>query len=311
MSKIEPGTDTEDLNLEYTGVWVYAPVLVVVPAVAGELAEQNIDHAVMYSWRDEAWSTLEYDDAIVGVVALRLDPIEMLFMAPNGTVYRRFKGKDYEEEIDTGDEGPSDLVHMRDIRMIDGKVFAVGMGRHAYVRGSGGTWTAIDETCFVPRAKRKKAVGFNAVAGFSAKDAYAVGLKGEIWHYDGKKWTQQDSPTNVALTSVMCAANGTVYVVGLAGTVLKGQRGKWSVIDHQAADGHFWSVRIFKGEVYVSGDDGVFRLKDDDLEHIKLKKRGEVSTAYLDANDKEMWSAGRNEIFRTRDGRTWTEGPKP
>jgi hypothetical protein len=68
------------------------------------------------------------------------------------------------------------------------------------------------------------------VAGRSPTDVYAVGgPPTTLLHYDGTQWSKVEGPESVSgLTGVSAAADGTVYVVGLAGT-------RWRMTKEQTA----------------------------------------------------------------------------
>jgi hypothetical protein len=299
-------SDTNELDLVYTGISINQDGHAALTTVAGELAERDIDHTLLYFWSDEEWDVVKTPKAIISVLWPD-GASEIHCLAADGFVLTITEDDELTAQIDTGDEGPSDLVIMKEIRSIGDRILAVGMARHAYrCKNPQGKWEAIDADCFVPRAKRNSVIGFFSIDGFSAKDCYAVGHEGEIWHFDGKTWRQNVSPTNVLLTKVACdATTGTVWAVGLVGTILRGQSGQWAEFRNSLTKGDFWGLAIFAGTVFVASEQGVFKVVGDDLEAVKLSAKTPVTTSYLAASSKEIWSVGDKDIFRSADGVRW------
>jgi len=91
--------------------------------------------------------------------------------------------------------------------------FVVGPG--GIFRSSGSSW--LQQTIPAP------AVTFRSVWGSSASDVFAVGDGGWIVHYDGSKWTAQDSKTATSLVRVSGVGPKEVYVGGVSQTLLVGK----------------------------------------------------------------------------------------
>jgi hypothetical protein len=303
--------DTSRLNLDFTGVYLHSKDLMTLTSETADLSDDDIDHTLLYFMIGSKWYGLKKPDAIVSVCALELSPPNMFFLSANGRVHKRSRGQDSVEVIDQRDDGPSDLLQMKAMRAIGAELYAVGMARRAYKRGADGLWVAIDSTCFVPRAQRKEATGFNSVGGTGPSDIYAVGYKGEIWHYDSQVWEQQSSPTNITLTCLICAADGVVYVAGLSGMLLVGKAGLWEVIPQTKTKDNFWGIADFRGHVYVASQSGLFRIVGNDLEPVSLANDGRPTTSFVDASDGVMWSVGRKDILSTSDGQIWTRVNNP
>ncbi len=224
---------------------------------------------------------------------------------------------DFHEEIirDQKNAQPERQGKLLRVRDIGKRAYAVGMGRQVYVREDANRWKAIDTGCLaVPTASKAKnqveayklqLVGFNAIDGFDEKDIYAGGLQGEIWHFNGKKWQQLDSPTNRILNDVACAGDGQVYACGDKGLLLKGRSDQWAVVSDTSFKRDIWNLCWFDGRLFLAGMDGVFVHDDGKVVPVKWGKDKPKTTYHLSARDGIMWSIGAKDIMQF-DGRTWT-----
>ena len=182
----------------------------------------------------------------------------MLFaLGPNGELW---EGAAVDASHVIGEIGISDMS-WRSLAVVDGELFACGMGRVAAVRTGPLKWRDISAP---PAAAGDRIVGFESIDGFSSKDLYAVGWQGEIWHRKGTRWRQIDSPVSINLNAVCCADDGQVYAVGDKGVMLRGRDDTWSEIETGLAD-NLQDVRDFEGRLYVATDFAILELVKDKL----------------------------------------------
>jgi len=186
------------------------------------------------------------------------------------------------------------------------RIYACGMGRVAFRREPGGTtWT--DVSAPWPAAD-EGVIGFTAIGGCDASPVYAVGWKGEIWTLSNGHWSMEDSPTNANLNAVAVTADAEVYCVGDGGVMLHGRRGMWSVID-TGTDFNLQDVCVHAGEVFVSTDFEVFRLRDGALVPDLASDDPDVSVTCLKlasgGSGGSLYSVGPHDVFE-RAGDTWT-----
>lgn len=301
-----------ELELTYTGVFVHSKEHIIVPAVVDVYAADRKDHALVQHWIADDWVQHLVDESICGVCALGSNPTSVFNVGVGGhVVVARIPGGEVDEEVDTSARGPNYSELLRCVKLVDGLVHVAGMARQVYRRDSGGAWSAIDSGVYQPRGTRDRATGFLDLDGFGLADIYAVGYKGEIWFYDGAKWTRLASPTNVALTQVLAASSGDVYVAGLAGTFLRGRGNRWMQVAQGQIEDDLWGLAEFQGRVYVAGKRGIYWIDGDDLVQVDLGLGDGVTTSYLHAADGVLVSVGEKDIVRTDDGVHWLSMPKP
>ncbi|SEK16637.1 MULTISPECIES: hypothetical protein [unclassified Variovorax] len=187
---------------------------------------------------------------------------------------------------------------LRSVREIGGVAHAIGIRGMVYRLDALDRWTRIDEG--LPHD-----FDGQAIHGTGLSDLHAVGFRGDAWHFDGKVWRRQDLPTNRNLTSVVCAADGTVYVAGHDGILLRGRPGQWESIEHGDTDENIWDLEWFAGQLFVSTLDGLFSLQGDHLKPVAYGKHTPKSTYQLSTKEGVMWSNGESDIMEF-DGKTWT-----
>lgn len=146
-----------------------------------------------------------------------------------------------------------------------------------------------------------------AIAGFSAKDIYAVGYNGSIFHYDGSTWSPVASPTERHLHQVVCHQDGKVYVCGTNGTLLRGGVHGWENLEVANHKDDFWGLTSFDGTVYACTFDRLFRLQNGQFNEVKVAENTAGSFYRLASNQGYMWATtGTGRVLRF-DKTSWIE----
>ena len=260
------------------------------------LQEQDVSHTSAIgiykgNWVDGA--NTDWDST--AIAHAKLPSVRLVFIGEDGDVCTYVGGKSTTEIID-----PAPII-IRNAKTVDGYVFACGMRRQVYKRVDEGKWVDISASFSNPGDK----AGFEAIDGYSGNELYAVGWSGEIWQYDGSKWADRASPTNVILSSVCCAPNGVVYVAGQNGILIKGRHDSWEIVEwDDDADVDIWDLCWFNDNLYVASINYLFTLQGNELVDVDFGEV-ELSSCYsLTEAEGVMWSIGNEDVL-SFDGTTW------
>ena len=268
-----------------------------------EAVKERIQHAVLFDWDAGEFGEITPTPWLIAGLCVARYPMEQLVaVGESGDVIVYGSGDRHQEKMGDDREGPASLGPLRGVRAIDGMAYAVGMRRQVYQRGRGGLWTRLDD---IPAPAAGDVVGFEAIDGFSERDLYAVGWKGEIWRSDGRTWTADAPLTNLILTDVCCAGDGQVYACGQQGLILRGKRGKWEVIDTGRYQVDYWSLTFFKGSLYVAGSRILLRLDGNEVVPVMTGEDPAGTFGHLSQIDEVMWSTGAHDLMAF-DGTSWT-----
>ena len=259
-----------------------------------DLAFEEVSHTVFALYREEAWYQLGHTGwNSLGLAMVTQPDTTLLSVSEEGEVWSYANGVIAEEVID-------DPRHLRNIAAIDGLAYACGMDRQIFRRNSANDWQSLH----ADTPPQGKTLGFEAIAGFSPDELYAVGWDGEIWCYDGN-WRNCGSPVNLILNGVCCASSGEVYVCGLAGTLLKGRGDEWEVIFDEDVDRDFWDVIEFDSQIYVASKTDVYKVVPDGLELLVAESSDLHYSGRFTRQSELLWSIGDKNVF-TFDGTSWT-----
>lgn len=307
-----------------------------------ETASERVPYSSFLTYRNGEWvdgGSREWPT--VSVAAIPGDMIQLIALGDAGQIFLKGGGEEREEIIVKGDEGPATRGPLACIRAIGGQVIAVGSDRQVYRRKGPSRWEALDAGCRPagldkpadkviekkkseppkPRVRQKpqplstqkrnvaahSSIGFEALDGFAANEMYAVGLRGEIWQWDGQLWHGRQSPLpqTARLTQITCASDGKVYVAGDKGVLVRGRGEVWEVLSSGITDA-ITGLRLWKDQLYALTAKGVYRHDGAKLVPVPLPKKDPPKTfRMLDISRDALWSIGGKDIF-TYDGTTWT-----
>lgn len=223
-------------------------------------------------------------------------PIEkMVAVGEDGNVFTYVGGVGSDETI-----SPKPKV-VRGVGVVDGYALACGMKREVYRREDEGKWIAMH----APAPGKGVSAGFEAISGFSKSEVYAVGWGGEIWQWDGARWMQRVSPTNMILTGVSCEEDGMVYICGQHGTLIRGRAEIWESIELENVAVDLWDVRRFEEKLYVSAMNALYVAKENRFEPVAFGADRPGTCYKLTEAEGVLWSVGSGDVF-SFDGSDWT-----
>lgn len=261
------------------------------------------EHTAVFIWIDGEWQGESLPWSALSAAIAQVPKQQLVAMGASGKILVIGQGEIVEEDILEGQpRSEKDGSSLREVREVEGKVYAVGMDRQAYRRDGAGLWKRIDEG--LPPGG-KEVVGLESLHGFTSRDLYAVGWDGEIWRYDGQRWRGVSSPTNLLLNRVLCAGDGWVYACGQAGILLRGKGDQWTVIEQEDISEDIWDLEWFAGKLYLSTSQFLYTLGA--TGHPELVDFGEdvPETCYhLSAAAGVLWSIGAKDIMAF-DGEEW------
>lgn len=227
-----------------------------------ELVEQDKENASFLVMFQNDWYKYQFAGAWSAIAMATIKPADkdriVVAVAPHGA-YWEVEPKSLREvhgRIATAKNS------LRSLAVVDGIIYACGMGRTVLRRNGPGTWDEIGPG--ISQEDGGSVIGFEDLAGFSAGDMYAAGWRGEIWHRVNGTWRRLDSPVSANLNAVCCAADGNVYVVGDGGVMLRGHDDVWEVLETYRIE-NLMDVAFYDNTVYVSSDFEILKLDNDTL----------------------------------------------
>jgi hypothetical protein len=203
------------------------------------------------------------------------------------------RGRFEEEHID----GVRSTVPFECIRAIDNALYACGWNGQLYIKTASG-WSK----------QTARAIGkanLLTLCGTSASNVFAAGMAGIILHYDGKRWSRVDSPTNAHLYCSTVLSSGKVLLAGANGGIYIGDASGFEFVGREGATENFWSAVEFKGKTYLTGsNNSLWCLSGKKLVEVLPTVEGKVTTYRLAATEDRLFSAGAYDILEF-DGSTW------
>ena len=194
------------------------------------------------------------------------------------------------------------------LKCINGYTYSVGIGRQVYKRAEVGKWIPLHDG--FPEGKRTDLMGFNDLDAFSESDMYAVGGHGDVWHFDGKQWSQMGFPSNVQLATVTCAGDGNVYISGEGGSLWVGRKSTWKPI-YEGSSSVLWNdVLWFQDKLWLASDYQFRTLNGKDLEPVTHEGETVPMSGHMDAHDGVLVIANLQYV-RSFDGTTWRRLVQP
>ncbi|WP_439558349.1 hypothetical protein [Dyadobacter sp.] len=227
-----------------------------------------------------------------------------LALSGNGDVYATGSRKTGIEKVAPGGPGLS----LSKCRCIADRAYVVGMGRTVHRRLDIGKWESL--SLGLPAMKRDASanelldLGFRDIDGFAEDDLYAVGGRGDVWHWNGKIWIPCEFPTNWPLFTVCCGGDSQVYISGEGGTLFQGRGDLWKRIWQAEYTVPYNDSRWFAGKLWLSSDYMLDEWSDNQVKHVHYDGKRVNARGHMDAGDGIIVVAGADDV-RLFDGDSW------
>ena len=231
-----------------------------------ELSDKNVVATTFFRWNErsadpqQTWSVYSHvvDWRAQAMASVKDQGTERLVVCVGrqGQYYELYPGGPTQFDGAIAEEE----LFPRALTVLQGIFFVAGLGRMVRRRTGRGQWIE-----FGPGAANnteEEVVGFEAIGGLSADRIYVAGWHGEIWQWNGQLWQQVDCPTDANLNALACAPDGTVYIVGDDGILIRGLGDQWLVLESARLE-NLLDVAVFGEEVFAVTDYRILRLTDD------------------------------------------------
>lgn len=292
----------QDLNRVITNGVARSPDLFGVNLIDVRDRSTNPDASFFAVWQNGGWRAgVSIPWKVVAMGTLGDPPDRFVLLGEEGNVCLLGGGRQDEERVDREVGLP-----LTGFGTVAEQVYAIGMGRQVYLREQPDRWIARHGNML--STQPPDVVGLQTIVGSRVDNVFAAGWGGEIWHFDGNKWTQEDSPTNHILGAGISASDGSIVFCGRNGTVVLGKKGMWRVLDIDERD-DLWSVAEFRGELYFSSQASLYRLVGEELESVIPEVDAFRGTYYsLQVVDGHLFSFGERDVL-IFDGSDWSRVP--
>ena len=255
-------------------------------------------HAAIFEIDLENATELSFLD--YSIVGIAIDPpggTRLVLLDELGEVLILDDGNIENERIDL-EEGP-----LRQLRLIDNTLFAVGTAGQVYRKDPGQPWKSFGPERLGPGNQATDI--FSDIDGFSADDLYVAATNGAIWHWSGKNWSVINCHTNLAFLAIECAEDGQVYACGQTGILARGRDLSFELITPDGALSDLWGIQFFKGTLYCTSYRALLQLGENGLEPC-MPAMDVGHTFYgLDQAEGVLWALGEKDVLRF-DGEVWT-----
>jgi hypothetical protein len=296
----------DDARVRFADGFVVSKNFIFIAAQLVTLEDYDLSRIFMY--RDGQWGRYDVNVVVWSVCVVQKPRRAFYCMGRDGQIDVSVAGEGRTEEIPEAGVGRGKLGYLNQIQEIAGQLYACGGSGQIYRREREG-WEHLDQGV-LDRKKAARAVDLVSISGTSAKDIYAVGRDGLLFHYDGKSWRSLNSPTSLDLNWVRCVSPNEVYICGNDGGFFKGSVDTWENFSRPDLNEEFWSIEMFSGAPYLAATSGIYKFNGKKVEKVDTKLNPAPGGFHLHANDGVLWSFGENELCFF-DGKKWTSVKHP
>ncbi|NHZ65611.1 hypothetical protein [Massilia genomosp. 1] len=253
----------------------------------------------------------EYTGFAWPFLAVARQPLEQAVMvgARGGVAVLGSGQRGMEAAIPMGSATAALVTSVNALATIDGLVYAAGPWRAVCRRTACGVWESLAGRDTLPEPERdahgSNDEGFDVIDGFSARDIYCAGGKGDVWRFDGVRWHQCRVRVDQHIQAICCAGDGYVYIGLQGGGILRGRENLWKLIQKTTLARPFNDMVWFADKVWCNSDDGLWTIGNGKLADADVPPEARHRSRVLAVGDGVMLFAGRYGAV-VFDGKEWT-----
>jgi hypothetical protein len=144
-------------------------------------------------------------------------------------------------------------------------------------------------------------VELNAIGGTAPDDLYVLGSNGAVFHHDGTRWSEMDTPTDVTLNRVLAPARQEAYFSGRQGSFFHLRNSAWEDLSLDDEEIHLRGIASYRNQIYVGSHRlELFALRGDAL----LPVATDIQASLRVIGDRLC--AFGNQVVQQFDGTAWT-----
>ncbi|MBB4130829.1 hypothetical protein [Xanthomonas sp. 3075] len=258
-----------------------------------------------------AWGLQNLDDVVVDVCTFRsgtMDRPAFVCVSEEGKVWFHQKESVIEDIPDAGLYKPTSrkLGYLGGIRQLGSELYAFGYAGQIYRRSAPGRWEPVDRGIIgVPGDHYD--VADLCLSGNTLYAVTKLGDRGRIYSRSGDRWIPEDNPSGAWLNAIAADQDGTLWICGRNGTLLKGNAATgFSRVGAAGCTEEFLSVALFGGTLWLSSATSLYTWSSDRLCRVDTGISPDLRSANrLQVADGVLWSFGYDDVLRY-DGERWT-----
>lgn len=282
--------------------------------VALELEDRDVPHSILWERIDGRWNRYQWKNRSYGLLAYaRRDNRTAIYLGYEGTLkVRSTINGSSEEVLDVGADGPSSLRTVSTIRAVGDSLFVAGVRRMVYRREDlGSAWSSFDAGLRQPRRDTSLA-GLYGIDGSSTNEMLGVGIRGEVWRFDGNAWANLPSPTNLTFLAIRHMGSHRYVLGGELGSLWMFSGNAWQEVEHNHREESFTCIESWQGRCFLSTESGaVFELAlSGKLEITRFDVPGIERVSWISTTSQRLWFAGEHAVM-SFGGDGWTDESPP
>lgn len=212
--------------------------------------------------------------------------------------------------------------HVNCIRQIGQHLYVCGLSGQVYRRETLG-WVHIDkqilqksldlaniadddEVVAAIIKSTEETILLTDINGLDERSIYVVGNDGYMAFFDGINWKVLPKATAAHLNCVLPLSDGTVWVAGGKGTLLKSSaQSGFSAVARKSLDTDFYSLAMFKERLFIGAGDGIYELGENGPQRLLISDKHMLNgVTSIEAKDGVLWALASRKLARYN-GITW------